>query len=133
MVVCTERGSQKNQAPIIILPLGEDIIEFGPKRKEMIMVESPHDIHKEEGEEVSIEEDPENLKLGESCLLRFNKFLGMSSKWYEDEVLDLMYKISDRRQKGKGKEMHGTTKFDREIKKTSMDNARKWEVIKRGR
>ena len=41
----------------------------------------------------------------------------MSSEGYEAEVLDLMYKLSDRRQKGKGKEMQGMTKFDREIKK----------------
>ena len=45
----------------MILPPGVDIIEFGAGGKEMVMVESPHDIHKEEGEEVSIEEDPENL------------------------------------------------------------------------
>ena len=104
-VVCAERGEAKNQTLIMILPLGVDIIEFGPKRKKMIMVESSHDIHKEEGEKVSIEEDPETLKWEESCLLRFSKFLGMSLEGYEDEVLDLMYKISDRRQKGKGKKM----------------------------
>ena len=32
-------------------------------------------------------------------------------------MLGLMYKISDRRQKDKGKEVQGTTKFDREMKK----------------
>ena len=47
-------GEAKNQTPIMILPLVVDIIEVGPERKEMIMVESSHDIHKEEGEEVSI-------------------------------------------------------------------------------
>ena len=51
----------------------------------------------------------------------------MLPKEYEDEVLDLMYKISDRRQKGKGKEMQGTTKFDREMKKLV------WTVQEKGR
>ena len=112
----------------MILSPGVDIIEFGAKGKEMVMVESPHDIHKEEGEEVSIEEDPENLTWQESCcLLRFNKFLRMLPKEYEDEVLDLMYKISDRRQKGKGKEMQGTTQFDREMKKLA------WTMQEKGR
>ena len=41
----------------------------------------------------------------------------MSLEGYEDEVLDLMYKISVRRQKDKGKEGQGMTKFDREMKK----------------
>ena len=51
----------------------------------------------------------------------------MSLEGYEDEVLDLMYKMSYRRKKGKGKEVQGKTKFDREMKKLE------WTVQEKGR
>ena len=51
----------------------------------------------------------------------------MCSKGYEDEVLNLMYKIYDRRQKEKGNEGHRMTKFDKEMKKLE------WNVKDKGR
>ena len=41
----------------------------------------------------------------------------MSPEGYEDEILDSMIKISGRMQEVKGKEVHRTTKFDKEIKR----------------
>ena len=101
----------------MILPPCVDIVEFLSEGKELVEVENPPVPHRDEGEEESSAETLDQLSWEESCFLRFSKFLGMSPKGYEDEVLGLMYKISDRRQKGKGKEMQGTTKFDREMKK----------------
>ena len=103
----------------MILPPSVDVIELLPKGKEMVVVENSHDMYKKEREEASTEEDPNHLLWEESYLLRFIKFLGMSSNGYEHEGLNLMYKISDIREKGKGKEVSGMTKFDREMKNWS--------------
>ena len=73
--VCTKRGEPKNQTLLIILLPGVDIIEIGSEGKEIIVVENSHGIHREEGEEVSTEEDSKNLMWEENCLLRFDKFL----------------------------------------------------------
>ena len=100
----------------MVLPLGVDIIEFVLKGREMVMMENHAETLRKEGEEGSTEEECDKLSW-ESCLLRFNKFLGMSLEGYEDEALWLMYKICDRRQKGRGKEVPGMTKFNREMKK----------------
>ena len=90
-------------------------------------MENPPVLHRDEGKEESSAETLDQISWEESCLLRFSKFVGMSPKGYEDELLGLMYKISDRRQKGKGKEMEGTTKFDKEMKKLE------WIVQDKGR
>ena len=49
--------------------------------------------------------------------MNFSKCMGMSIDGFEDEFLELMSKVSDRRQKGKGKGAHSSTKFARELKK----------------
>ena len=97
--VCKERGEPKIQTSIMVLLLGVDIIEFVIEGKKMVMAKNHIDTHREVGEEVSLEEECEQLSWEESCLLRFSKFLGMSPEGYEDEVLGLVYKISDRRQR----------------------------------
>ena len=91
------------------------------------MVENILDPLRDEGDEELSVENVDQSSWEERCLLRFSKFFGMSPKGYKDEVLDLMYKISDRRKKGKGKEVQGKTKFDKEIKKLE------WTVQEKGR
>ena len=53
--------------------------------------------------------------------------MGMSIEGFEDEFLELMNKVSNRRQKGKGKGAHSSTKFARELKKLG------WNVKEKGR
>ena len=101
----------------MVLPPGVDIDEFMPEGREVVVVENILDPPRDEGEEELSAEKVDRFSWEESCLLRFSKFLGMSPEGYEDDVLDLMYKISDRRKEGKGKEVQGKTKFDREMKK----------------
>ena len=71
--VCTERGEPKIQTLIMVLPPGVDIIEFVPKGREMVVVENHIDTHREVGEEVSLEEECEQLSWEESYLLWFSK------------------------------------------------------------
>lgn len=46
----------------------------------------------------------------------FNKLLGFSMEGFEEEILDLLNRISERRQKGKGKGGAFSTCFNRELK-----------------
>ena len=39
----------------------------------------------------------------ESCLAKFFEFLGFPTKGFKEEILELMTRISSRRQKGKGR------------------------------
>ena len=52
----------------------------------------------------------------------FNNFLGFSIEGYKEEILKLINNISARRQQIKGKGVQGTSKFEREIKKS------KWTI-----
>ena len=56
--------------------------------------------------------------------------MGMSIEGFEDEFLELMNKVSDRRQKGKGKG-HNSIKFARELKKLEW-NVKENERIRVG-
>ena len=55
------------------------------------------------------------------------EFLGFPIEGFEEEILELMSRISSRRQKGKGKGGAVSTKFDRELKKLE------WNVMDSGR
>ena len=72
------KGGTKNPNPIMVLLPEVDIIEFVPEGREMVVVENHIDTHREVGEEISLEEECEQLLWEESYLLRFSKFLGMS-------------------------------------------------------
>ena len=68
-------------------------------------------------EEKSLEGENTHTSWEESCLLRFSKFLGMSTVGYENEELKLMHKMGGRRRDDRGKEVQRMTKFDREMKR----------------
>ena len=69
----------------------------------------------------------DNAYWEERCLARFNKFLGFSTAWHEEEILGFIKRFNVRRQKGKEKGGSGTTKFDKEMKKLE------WSVTDTGR
>ena len=53
----------------------------------------------------------------DSCLARFSKFLGFSTDGIEGEILNLLLRTKRRREQNIKKEISGSTKFDRELKK----------------
>ena len=67
----------------------------------------------------------------ESCLQKFSQCMGLSIKGFEDEFLEPMQKVGQRRckgkGKGKGKGAGGSSSFDRELKKLE------WNVKDRGK
>ena len=89
----------------MILPSGVDFIEFRPNGKEVVVVEDTQDFHRDEGNEEISTDDHEQITWEESCLFRFSKFLGMSPEGYEDEILELMNRIRERKQNEEGKGM----------------------------
>ena len=142
-----ERGELRNQTPIMVLSQGVDLVVFTPNGKvmvaqgvdlvvftpngkEMVAVEDASDFQRAEREEEANIEENEQMSWEESCLLRFNHFLGMSLEGYEEEVLDLMNKICGRRHEGKGKEEQGTTKLYREMKKLEWITKEKVRTLK---
>ena len=56
----------------------------------------------------------------DSCLARFNKFLGFSTDCIEGEILNLLLRTKRRREQNIKKEILGSTKFDRELKKLEL-------------
>ena len=80
-----------------------DFEEIEPEGREVIVVDDDLGNQGEEVEVKNFPRDQEGSPWEESCLLRFSKFLGMALEGYEEEILDLKKKISNRRQKGKGK------------------------------
>ena len=87
-----ERGEPSTQSPIMVLPSGAEIVEFMPNEKDLVVLEGEENYQKEVEEEGEGDraEDRGQMSWKESCLLRFSQFFGMSSKGYEDEMLDLM-------------------------------------------
>ena len=53
----------------------------------------------------------------DSCLARFSKFLGFSTEGFEEEILNLLLRNQRRREQNVKKDISGSTKFDRELKK----------------
>ncbi|RVW36959.1 Transposon TX1 uncharacterized 149 kDa protein [Vitis vinifera] len=53
----------------------------------------------------------------DSCLARFSKFLGFSMEGFEGEILNLLLRNKRRREQNIKKDISGSTKFDRELKK----------------
>ena len=53
----------------------------------------------------------------DSCLARFSKFLGFSTEGFEGEILNLLLRNRRRREQNIKKDISGSTKFDRELKK----------------
>ena len=53
----------------------------------------------------------------DSCLARFSKFLGFSTEGFEGEILNLLLRNKRRREQNIKKDISGSTKFDRELKK----------------
>ena len=53
----------------------------------------------------------------DSCLARFSNFLGFSTDGIEGEILNLLLRTKRRREQNIKKEILGSTKFDRELKK----------------
>ena len=52
----------------------------------------------------------------DSCLARFNKFLGFSTEGFEGEILNMLLRTKRRREQN-NKGISGSIKFDRELKK----------------
>ena len=53
----------------------------------------------------------------DSCLIKFNEFLGFSTVGFESEILDLLRKIVARQHQGENKGAVTTTRCERELKK----------------
>ena len=70
---------------------------------------------------------PEEGLWEDSSLAKFSMFLGLPSEDFEEEILCLRSRIKSRRQKGKGKGVHVTTRFDQELKKLE------WTVMEKER
>ena len=69
-----------------------------------------------EFEELLQDLEGKGCRWDDSCLARFNKFLGFSTEGFEGEILNLLLRTKKRReQNNKGTTM--STKFDREMKK----------------
>ena len=49
--------------------------------------------------------------------MKFNKFLGFSTKSFEGEILNLLLGIKKRREQSKKRGISVTTKFEHELKK----------------
>ena len=67
-------------------------------------------------EEVSLEES----------LINFSRCMGLPIEGFEEEIVDLMNRVSGRRYTDKGKGVQSSTKFDRELKRL------KWTVKEEG-
>ena len=91
-----------------------------------MVVEDTQDFQRDERKE-ELSTYHEQMTWEESCLFRFSKFLGMSLEGYEDEILELMNRISERRQNEVGKGVHRMTKFDKEMKRLS------WTIKDKGK
>ena len=83
----------------------------------MVLLEDFSETQKEVWKGDSCVESQDEDSWKESYLLRFSKFLEMSPKGYEDEILGFLIKITGRMQEVKGKGVHRATKFDKEIKR----------------
>ena len=69
-----------------------------------------------EFEELLQDLEGKGCRWDDSCLARFNKFLGFSTEGFEGEILNLLLRTKRRReQNNKGTTV--STKFDREMKK----------------
>ena len=68
--------------------------------------------------------------------MRFSKCLGLSTEGFEEEIVDLMTKVSKKRYKDKGKRVQSSTRFDRELKRlrwTTKEKGRsRVEVVRKG-
>ena len=49
--------------------------------------------------------------------MRFSKCMGLSTKSFEEEIVDLMTRVSEKMYKDKGKWVQSSTRFDRELKR----------------
>ena len=67
------------------------------------------------------QEEQEEGSWEESCLLLFSNFLGFLMDRYEDDIFNMMKSNCERRKMVKGKGVQGTTKFDRDLKKYTME------------
>ena len=71
----------------------------------------------------------------DSCLARFSKFLGFSTEGFEGKLLNLLLRTKRRREQNIKKDISGTTKFDRELKKLewslNYNDARKEKALAR--
>ncbi|RVW80725.1 hypothetical protein CK203_053943 [Vitis vinifera] len=63
----------------------------------------------------------------DSCLARFSKFLGFLTEGFEGEILNLLLRNKRRREQNIKKDISGSTKFDRELKKLE------WSINYKGR
>ena len=118
--VVSKHGIQGSGGPYIQTPLRVVALK-------LMVVEETQFSQSENPKDLGPMEDQEGVPWEESCLMNFSKCMGMSIEGFEDEFLELMNKVSDRRQKGKGKGAHNSTKFARELKKLE------WNVKEKGR
>ena len=70
-----------------------------------------------QGARVCLEGNVEEETWEESCLRKFSQCMGLSFAGFEGEFLDLMNRVSLRRNKGKGRGVSGLTNYDWELKK----------------
>ena len=104
----------EEQLPLSIILANESSEELGTKG-----VKSSGRISGGWGELEILLQDLEGkgCRWDDSCLARFNKFLGFSTEGFEGELLNLLLRTKRRREQNIKKDISRTTKFDRELKK----------------
>ena len=58
----------------------------------------------------------------DGCLVKFNKFLGFSTKRFEGEILNLVLRMKKRREQSKRSDCIAFSRFERELKNLRMFN-----------
>ena len=58
--------------------------------------------------------------------MRFNKCMGLATEGFEEEIVDFMTRVSEKRYKDKGKGVQSSTRFDRELKRLRWTIKEKW-------
>ena len=90
-------GGPYIQTPLRVMALNEDFEENLMEGRELMVVRETQIIHSENTKDLGLVEDQEGVPWEESCLMNFSRCMGMSIEGFEDEFLELMNKVSDRR------------------------------------
>ena len=122
-----EGGRYFSQDPLrVVMPMENEKGPLAEGRELMVVGEGKDSQRVEEREAVSGGEQ-EVVSWEESCLMRFNKCMGLTTKGFEEEIVDLMTKVSEKRYKDKGKGVRSSTRFDKELKRL------RWTINEKGR
>ena len=84
---------------------------------ELMVVGERRDLQRVEEREIVSGGEQEEVSWEESCLMRFNECMGLATEGFEEEIVDFMTRVSEKRYKDKGKGVQSSTRFDRELKR----------------